>query len=291
MSRRSKVAAPRIGAGLLFVAASSLAPAAHAETFSTCTGFVSSLPATISSAGTWCLATDLSTAITSGAAITIASNNVTLDCNGHRIGGLSGGPATNARGVQALSRQNVAIRNCAVRGFRVGIDLTVGRYLVEDNVLDKNTNVGIYLFAGDGVVPEAAEGAVIRRNLVLDTGGTDGAAGIITFDQVHIVDNVVSKVLGGASDISGIRTSRETGSISGNRVSGLVTTGGAVGIRNLLPGRIVVSGNHLFGPGSGVGISCQGPATTIVRARDNSILAFPTGLGTCGDAGGNDIAP
>ena len=36
-----------------------------------------------------------------GAAITIATNNVTIDCNGFKLGGLSAGPSTFANGIQA----------------------------------------------------------------------------------------------------------------------------------------------------------------------------------------------
>ena len=52
------------------------------ETFASCRGFIDSLPATITSGGTWCLDHDVATSMTSGAAIDIQSNNVTIDCNG-----------------------------------------------------------------------------------------------------------------------------------------------------------------------------------------------------------------
>src|SRR5690606_2774500 len=54
-------------------------PARAAETYNTCAGFIDSAPATISKQGVWCLRKNLSTNISSGNAITIATNNVTID--------------------------------------------------------------------------------------------------------------------------------------------------------------------------------------------------------------------
>ena len=82
-----------------FVAAGLASPASTAaESYDSCTGFIESLPATISTQGVWCLRRNLATAMTSGNAITITVNNVTIDCNDFKIGGLAAGtpwtPAT-----------------------------------------------------------------------------------------------------------------------------------------------------------------------------------------------------
>src|SRR4029079_17155739 len=50
----------------------------HAETFHTCGTTIASLPAVISTQGVFCLTHDLNTAITSGNAITVNANNVTI---------------------------------------------------------------------------------------------------------------------------------------------------------------------------------------------------------------------
>jgi len=96
-------------------------PADAAQSYDNCTGFITSLPATISTQGTWCLNKDVSTAVTSGAAITIAANNVTLDCNDFKLGGLAAGLTTQAVGVYALDRFNISVRHCNIRGFYFGI--------------------------------------------------------------------------------------------------------------------------------------------------------------------------
>src|SRR5690606_24652633 len=74
-------------------------PARAAQSYDACTGFIDSVPATISTQGVWCLRKDLSTNITSGNAITIATNNVTIDCNDFKLGGLAAGNGSNAFGI------------------------------------------------------------------------------------------------------------------------------------------------------------------------------------------------
>src|SRR6185369_13051491 len=83
-----------------------------AESYDNCVGFVDSVPAVIATQGTWCLRHDLSTAITAGNAITIATNNVIIDCNDFKLGDLSAGAGTQAVGVQATDRLNTTVRHC-----------------------------------------------------------------------------------------------------------------------------------------------------------------------------------
>ena len=85
--------------GLLAVLACK--PASAAESYDNCAGFITSLPAVISSQGTWCMKQDLATAVTSGFVITVATNNVTIDCNNFKLGGLAAGAGTQASGIFA----------------------------------------------------------------------------------------------------------------------------------------------------------------------------------------------
>src|SRR5690349_10351056 len=112
-------------------------PAHAAQSYDNCTGFIDSVPATVSTPGTWCLRHDANTAITSGTAITIATNNVTIDCNDFKLGGLAAGAGTATNGLYANTRFNVTVRHCNVRGFKYGIYFTNGGgHLIEDNSLD-----------------------------------------------------------------------------------------------------------------------------------------------------------
>src|SRR5438128_9796041 len=76
---------------------------AHAETVN-CTP-ITTLPTVITVQGIYCFTGHLSTAITTGNAIDIQTNNVILDLNGFKLGGLAAGPGTFAIGIFALDRQ------------------------------------------------------------------------------------------------------------------------------------------------------------------------------------------
>src|SRR5690606_30319107 len=158
-----------------------------AQSYDNCTGFIDSLPATISTQGVWCLDKNLGTAITSGNAITIATNNVTIDCNDFKLGGLAAGDGSLATGIYAENRQNAAVRHCSVRGFQTGIRLDGGAgHLVEDNRLDNNLYTGIRV-SGDN--------NRVRRNAVYDTGGGNGFITSFGIDaEASVVDNTVGGV-------------------------------------------------------------------------------------------------
>src|SRR5690606_10699318 len=143
--------------------------------------------ATVSSPGVWCLRKDLSTAITAGTAVTVSANNVTLDCNGFRIGGLAAGTGSNAHGIQASNRQNLVVRNCTLCGFHTGILVSGGGgHVVADNRLDGNRVYGIQVSALDSLV---------ERNQVFDTGGHTASANAFGIaSNGDIVGNRVSRL-------------------------------------------------------------------------------------------------
>src|SRR4249919_153681 len=66
-------------AGLLWLALPCSAEAA--ESYDSCKGYITSLPATISTPGTWCLKQNLSSLASTGSGINITAKDVTLDCN------------------------------------------------------------------------------------------------------------------------------------------------------------------------------------------------------------------
>jgi hypothetical protein len=264
-----------------------------AESYANCTGTISSLPASISSSGTWGLKQSLTTAAATGNAITITADNVTLDCNDFIINGTAG-TATNAIGIYSLNHQNVSVRHCNVLGFKDGLVLSVqtagGGYAAEDNRFDGNTYLGLRV---DG------DGSVIRRNLVLSTGGTTLTGtvyGIYAADSVDIEDNTVAGVTartGSNGSAYGIYTTQNgDGSVSRNRVRGMAKdgTGSDFGILNSSSGRIALLENDVFGDGTtgSVGLSCTSSSG---RAYDNVLNGFATALKVCGDAGRNDISP
>jgi hypothetical protein len=262
-------------------------PARAAESYDACTGFITVLPATIASAGTWCFNAHLTTSAASGTAIKVNVDNVTIDCNGWRLDGIGAGAGTLSTGIGATSRLNVTVRNCDVRGFFYGLNFTGGGHLVEDNLFVGNTYQGIHI-RGDG--------STVRRNRVLDTGGSSAitaAFGIATYYSVDIVDNTVSGVLASTGSAGGIQTtSNLDASITGNRIRGVVPGAGAAsyGVNNSTSDRLLMRGNELSGTGlaGSFGLKC---ANGHGRARDNVINGFVTALSACTNDGNNVIVP
>jgi parallel beta-helix repeat protein len=254
---------------------------AAAETV-TCTT-ITSLPATLATQGVYCLKTDLATTLDTGNAITIAVNNVTIDCNGFKLGGLGAGPGTYANGIRAQARNNVVVRNCNVRGFAYGINLDGAGHVVEGNRLDGNTRVGIVVF-GDG--------SLVSDNRVLDSGGAIGtplqSTAIYTFETVDIIGNTIDGVhdaVGGGA--VGIYTlGNHGGAIDRNRVRGLTSSTNFVwAVLNSNPFRISIRDNQLVGvEGIGVGVSCPDDGSVF---SGNLIFGFNDYYISCRDGGGN----
>jgi hypothetical protein len=156
----------KLAASLLVLLAWVLGAApARAETVN-CTPILT-LPAVITVQGVYCFTGDLNTAITSGSAISIQTNNVILDLNGFKLGGLAAGHGTNALGIFAVNRRNLTIKNGTIRGFLEGIHLgnsgASQGHVVEDIRADQNTSVGIDV---------SGSGNIVRNNQVVATGGT-----------------------------------------------------------------------------------------------------------------------
>src|SRR6478735_8356973 len=121
-------------------------PALAAPSYDACTGFIPSLPTTITQQGVWCLNKDLATAITTGDAIAINTNNVTIDCNGFKLGGLLAGLGTQTTGIHANGRSNITLRDCNIRGFAVGVSLegsSGSGHRIERNRVEGSTFAGI----------------------------------------------------------------------------------------------------------------------------------------------------
>jgi hypothetical protein len=273
--------------------------ASAAESNDSCTGFITSLPAVIGTAGTWCLKQDLTTANTSGQAIIINSNNVTIDCNNFSVTALYEETGLAIYGIVADSRRNVTVRRCGIRGFFIGLYFTAfesgsGGHLVEDSSFDGNHDAGLYVYG---------QGSVIRRNRVTNTGelhGWGGFAAIQVGDSVDVLDNVVSGVVatsGSNQSVYGIAavyfdSTRNGASISRNRVSGLLPDeyNGALAIAASSANHVTIRDNVVVNnpaTGSGVGIYCVSGAR---GTKDNVINGFGAQAAEC-YGNGNDITP
>jgi hypothetical protein len=283
---------PLKGLFLLVLLVTGARQVSAAESYDNCAGFIDTLPATISTQGVWCLRHDLATAITSGDAITIDANNVTLDCNGYKVGGLAGGPGTWARGVYVpFPRVNATVRNCNVRGFWLGLFLFGDRHLVERNRLDANTFVGI---------SSHGNGIVIRANAVNDTGGMPDERDATAIEAqgagTRVLDNSIHGVApagwpDGQKRPIGILIER--GIAQGNRITGLAQNGiqPAVGIAVGTDGRAIVRGNvtmqYASTVGLGIGVS---PSATAI-CQDNVVQGYQYGITAACEQSGNLVQP
>jgi parallel beta-helix repeat protein len=199
--------------GLCIIMTMATVPA-YAETIN-CTP-ITSLPATISAQGVYCLTGNVGTGMTSGNAIEINANNVTIDLNGWKVGGQSAGLATQAYGIHS-TMDNVTIKNGIVRGFYFGIRLAGRGAVVEDILADQNTHTGIEL---EGM------GAIVRRNRVIDTGratvSSGGyALGVVVGGQGSLVENnfISGLTAGGGALEFGILVNVNNCTVRGNVIS------------------------------------------------------------------------
>ncbi|HEY0661013.1 MAG TPA: right-handed parallel beta-helix repeat-containing protein [Lysobacter sp.] len=262
-----------------------------AESYDNCTGFINSLPATISTQGTWCLSKHLFTSMTSGAAITLATDNVTIDCNHFRLSGFGAGAATDASGISAgASRLNATVRRCRIQGFKYGVLLYGSGHLVEDNQFDGSTRTGIYVH-GD---------AVVRDNFVTDTGGRPGdvySYGIYALGSgsgAQVLDNTIRGIApvgdgGGNKGPVGIHLLN--GMAQGNRIGGLLPGGtfDAQGI--VLVDATVARDNLLTQLTATTGVGIQGAGTGDSLCQDNTVQRYAVGIDSCQLAGSNGVQP
>ena len=275
-----------VGLGLVLVGTALPFGYLRAETIG-CTA-ITTLPATITVQGIYCLTGDLGTSILSGNAITIATNNVTIDLNGHKIGGLAAGPGTQANGIYALDRTNINLRNGTIRGFYYGVyvmdDSTYhdgsGGHVIENLRADYNTYAGLFV---SGI------GNIIRSNQVVNTGGStvfSGAAarGIMVWGRgARVLNNDVigTTAQGVGYQAFGIDVWSGGGSVvENNRVAETISPAGpAWAISVGTSDSSAVSGNRIGNStvsGGSYGIFFQG--SDFVTARDNSISKMGFGI-------------
>ena len=258
-----------------------------AETIN-CTA-ITSLPYTITTQGVYCLTSDLSTGMTSGNAIEIATNNVVIDLNGHKLGGLAAGPGTYAWGISAQQRKNITIRNGTVRGVYKGISLqdpyfpytTSQGHLIEDIRSDMNTAIGIEVYGLNNI---------IRNNQVVNTGGATqaypGTTGIAVYGPgARVLNNDVIETKGQSIPAFGIFLQYAPGAvIEGNRVGdSSLELQNSIGIVPHSSSDVLISDNCVTT--MNFGVYYDGASG---KYRDNltSGVTYPFTGGT--DAGGND---
>jgi len=287
------------GLGLAtFLSAPSRASAA--SSYDSCVGFIDVVPTVISTPGRWCLRQNVTTAAPNVFAIEVATNNVTIDCNGFRLSNLPAGLGTGSRGIASFQADaQVTIRNCTIEGFAYGIYIATNPpgtgYVIENNRFSQNRWYGIWL---------AGVGSVVRGNIVTNTvrlPNADSATGIHAAGRADVIDNVVDGVFGDNNAANFFPIGIYAGNdafipvlaagvrVSGNRVRNLIQIGRGYasgisvnGTNNSVRDNLVVQQAQT--PGWGI-VCADGDG----RVRDNVIKNYATGIaiGICFDDGGN----
>jgi hypothetical protein len=197
---------------------------------------ITSVPFVITSPGNYCVVSYITTDLSTGAAIEIRTDNVSLDFANGGLDGLAAGPLTQASGVYAVDRSNITIQNGTIRGFAYGIALenTAGDFAnttglsVSEMLLELNRAVAIEVRGAN---------TTLTKNLIQTTGNSPygGSVAINLFGphpvlyQNNIIDTATQTPDSDAIDIQIIGGS--TCDLQGNRMVNTVsTTGQSIGV-------------------------------------------------------------
>lgn len=265
-----------LGALALLYSAAPLHPAQAAEGLDNCDRMITDVTH-ISAPGKYCLASDVTSDIYSGGAITIDADDVTIDCNDHVIrdvATLSG----RAAGIYAEGRENVTVRNCTIFGFQPGILINGGGgHRIENNLVHGSRAYGIRVLR---VTNDDGDNNEVRGNRVLDIASFFGYALGIQGDA-NVIDNTVAGVTANYS--WGIVNNGHGNEIRGNRVRvvGLGTAGADNSGISGNGDRMVISGNHVSGSGR------LGIAGSNGLCSDNTSAGFQQNYYGCPQANDN----
>jgi hypothetical protein len=233
------------------LAASLLAVSAAARAETTDCTEIPSVPHNITAPGVYCLKKSLELPLQQGVAITILANDVVVDFNGHVLENFPGA-AGIGWGIYALNVRHVTLRNGAIRGFSIGVNLedrsgnSMG-HLVERLVLDGNTLAGLSV---DG------RNSVVRNNRVMRTGAAGHTYGIFARGAgIQVTGNVVTELVEAAGGVAvGITAYEARGGVVERNVVSNFAFGPAqsVGIEVTHAGNVAVVGNRIANMRTGI---------------------------------------
>ncbi|MDJ0612880.1 MAG: right-handed parallel beta-helix repeat-containing protein [Rhizobiaceae bacterium] len=251
---------------------------------------ITSVPAVINVQGVYCLKGNLTTSMTSGAAIRINTNNVTIELNGWKLGGSAAGLATNASGIYADDRKNITIRNGTIRGFRTGIGIdgsaaSSSGHLIEDMLVNGNRAAGIRVSGNNNT---------IRNNRITNTGPSSltlSATGIeiSSGKNISIYGNTVSG-LNSASAVAGIKMNYVANvEVRDNRIFDLLNGNSKEGITSGNVHRLTIRNNTVTTENGGFNSSGikNLASSQAVACVGNIVNGFANNIGGCHALVGN----
>jgi len=208
---------------------------------------ITSVPTTITKAGVYCLKADLSFSSTSGNAVTVASDDVTIDLGAHTLDNLGSGTQTTGVGTSG-SRSNITVQNGTVSGFGTGVKLAGSGALVE-NIRAASNSAGIDV---------SGTGAIVRNNQIVSS-----YVGIVmTGNGSRALNNDVAEFTG-----YGINPYTSSGMVvEGNRFSASKTAPlSAYGIYITGGNLLVVNNRVLEEPKGAPGLFVSNSAVVVIR--------------------------
>lgn len=207
---------------------------------------ISTLPYVVTAGGSYVLKHSFKLNMSSGNAIEIKADNVTIDLLGYTVDNQGAGTGTTANGVYSTGFTNIKIKNGRISGFNTGIHLSPGSgpltdnycgYIVEGIAASANTDFGVQV---NGL------GNIVRNNQVIGsrTGIMVGRVG-----QSTVINNDIHETE------TGIMISANSGSvIDNNRI-----------------GRRILAGSSIS-----IGISVSDSASVVIRR--NAVYNMATGI-------------
>lgn len=219
---------------------------------------ITSLPYTITAAGSYQLVTPISYYGTSGAAITIAADHVRLWLGDGALY-LPGGSSTQAVGIEAYGRAGVRIRGGAIRGALYGVRL---EGCPDARVADLDVSAW-YIGIIAGVSSAPSDGALVQGCTVRGVGGSTISSayarptGIWVSGQgVRVRDCAVIGVTrppGEATEAMGVNVVSGAAEISGCVIAQPVALSRTYGVWTNSPDT-VVRGTSISQWGCGIGV-------------------------------------
>lgn len=246
---------------------------------------INAAPTTITASGNYCLATN----VTASQGIYINANDVTLDCGGHVINGMSVNTDSAAIGIFASNKNNVTVKNCTVKGYAEGIVVTGFGNVVANNLVMGSLARGVRV---------AGENNLLHDNRISDIGGSTSMgftvfAGIMATGTTDIRWNTASGIQSRTSSGKGAfgiySLQNDAGSMSNNTVRNLIGDGSGINMGITAHNSInaVMINNQVSNPSSTYGYAfyCTGSGSI---AKGNIAQGYAYGTSPiCVDGGGN----
>lgn len=233
---------------------------------------ITAVPATISGPGTYCLTGDLAHS-GSGTAISIQSDEVTLDLGGYSITGSSAG-----FGVSASVRNHVQVRNGRLLRFATAVSATNPLHFTVEDLHISGVQFGVAVTNGSYIA--------VQRNRVFDASTigiviSGAGPGPLAPDYVAtITDNELAAIGGITTPVTGqaygIRVDSAAAIVRGNRIAGVQGAAGSAAI--LAGGGSLVVENQAVAVATGP--QCIAGAPSEKSAR-NAVVMGATGYLNC----------